>query len=163
MCVDTKRQLFVVLSCERDGFWTWHKLTDHHRNDESLLLLPPEEGGKKIRTRWTRMHLHFPPLWARVRQQKACVCVHLERFSGHTILNHTRNTHRCNSNTTMLHTGASQLGCYTYQRQTVASKPTINTSPLDPDLWEQRNTVDDGWPCRSKQQQNITDHPNSLY
>lgn len=46
-------------------------------------------------------HLRFTPLWAGVRQQMACACVHLERFSGHpsTKLNHSRNTHT--------HTGAT--------------------------------------------------------
>lgn len=76
-------------------------------------LVASTRRKREIRTRWAHMHLHFPPLWARVRQQKACACVHLERFGGHAKLNHTRDphTHRCTSRTTGLHTGASQLGC----------------------------------------------------
>lgn len=57
------------------------KLTDHHRDDESL----------RSRTTWTHPCSFLPP-WDGVLQQASCAGFDLERLDGHTEWNDTANT-----------------------------------------------------------------------
>lgn len=108
------------------------KLTDHHRDDESL----------RSRTTWTHPCTLLPLGWCSPADELcwfwfgALGWAHWIKWHRKHTGNGCRpsDTHRCLSAT-----------LHTYQRHSEASGPTINTFMSDPDLGVRRHSALDGW------------------